>query len=385
MFLELPKENYLDVKHLFKDKSYLNIFRSHLERTPIEKKVFVDNLENPQTAIIYGFPRLFFGGKADNEKFNSEFRRFLYEDLIKEYLNKNQHEVDCYFANDEWLEGVKNVLKEPFFYDRYYYEIKKIKLENWRDLIPENYSLEPVDLSLLEKKHLVNYDWLIEEIEENWVPFEEYLNEIRGFYLLRNNEEIVSWCTLEYLTEDNEIEVGIATKSEFQNKGFASIVGSAAAEYSLTKYKSVGWNCSVGNVGSCKTAEKIGFEIHTPYIKAGCFFNKIDNWIVHGFTQASMKRYEKAIDYYELVLKAIEDKDPEFEEVVVIRDEFPLNVFIFRLATYYAANTDITNSFKTLRKALEHGFKNKKMLEEDELLSSLHDKGEWKEILDTIS
>jgi len=237
----------------------------------------------------------------------------------------------------------------------------------------------------LEKKHLVNYDWLIEEIEENWLPFEEYLKETRGFYLLKDNKEIVSWCTLEYLTDENEIEVGIATKEEYHKEGFATIVGSATAEFALTRYKSVGWNCSVGNVSSCKAAEKIGFEVHTPYIKAGCFFNRIDNWLAHGFTQARMNRFEKAIEHYERVLKAIFEEDPDFEEAVIIREEFPLNVLIFRLATYYAANKDYTNTFRTLKLAIEKGFKNKEMLEEDELLNSVHEKDEWKEILELVN
>ena len=78
MVVELPKEQYRNVKHLFKDKSYLNIFRSHLERTPMDKKVFVDNLENPKTAVIVVLPRLFFGGQANNEEFNSQFRELTY-------------------------------------------------------------------------------------------------------------------------------------------------------------------------------------------------------------------------------------------------------------------------------------------------------------------
>ena len=230
-----------------------------------------------------------------------------------------------------------------------------------------------------------NYEWIIEEIEESWLPFEEHLKENKGFYLVRDNQEIVSWCTLEYLTDDNEIEVGIATKPEYQKKGFASIVGLATAEYALKKYKSVGWNCSANNMGSWKTAEKIGYERHTEYTKAGCFFNRIDNWVVHGFTEASKKNYQEAIEWYERVLKAFVDKDPEFEGVVIIREEFPLSMFIFRLSTYYAAITDIMESFKYLRMSLEYGFNNKSTLEEDELLKVLHDKNEWEEILNLLS
>ncbi len=86
-----------------------------------------------------------------------------------------------------WEEGVKSVLKDPYPYNRYYYEIKEMKLKNWRELIPEGFSIEPVDLTLMEKDYLKNYDWLMEEIEEDWKPFEEGLKENRGFYLVRDD------------------------------------------------------------------------------------------------------------------------------------------------------------------------------------------------------
>ena len=381
MAIELPKEKYREIRHLFEDKSYLNIFRSHLERTPIKKSVYVDNLENPQTAVMIVIPRLFFGGKGDNRAFNSEFREFLFGKLKNEFLDRSQHEVDCYFANEDWKEGVKHVLIEPYFYDRYYYEIKELKQANWRDIIPERYSIEPVNLSLLEKNYLENYDWLIEEIEENWLPFEENLKEIKGFYLVKEDKEIVAWCTLEYLTDENEIEVGIATREEYRKKGFATIVGSATAEYALTKYKSVGWNCSISNVGSWKTAEKIGYELQMQYTKAGCFFNKIDNWIVHGFTQAGNKNYEKALEWYEKVLQAFFEKDSDFKDSVLTGEYFPMRRLMFRLASYYAALGDKKNSFKNLQLALDNGFDDRKLLEEDELLKSLHNDKQWQELL----
>ena len=257
MLEELEERDFHKVKYLFSKRAFINCIRSHLERTPIPKQVFVNDTKNPQTAVIVVIPRLFFGGRADNEEFNKELRTLLYEELVLKFKEKKFLEIDCYISNDVWEEGVKSVLKDPSPYSRYYYEIKEVKLKNWRDLIPEGYSIEPVDLTVIEKNYLKNYDWLIEEIEENWIPFEEGLKENRGFYLLREDEEIVSWCTTEYLTDDNNIEVGIATREEYQERGFASIVGSATAEYCLTKYKSIGWHCTTANVGSYKTINGI--------------------------------------------------------------------------------------------------------------------------------
>ena len=381
MIYKLPKERYSSIIPLFKDKSYLNIFRSHLGYTTIKKTVYVDSLDNPQTAVIVVVPRLFFGGKADNKNFNKSFQKILYNQLIHEFFKQNQQEVVCYLANDEWLESIKNILNDPYFYEYYYYEIKKLKIENWRDLIPPKYTLEPINITLLEKQYLKNYEWLLEELKENWLPFEEGLKEIRGFYLVWKDEEIVSWCTLEYLTNENDIEVGIATNPDYQNKGLATLVGSATADFALKKYNSVGWNCSANNTGSWKTAEKIGYERQVAYMKAGCFFNRVDNCIVNGFVQARKKNYIEAIKWYKKVINLAHKKDPDFETTVVLNEEFPFSRLIFRLSTYYAAIEDVTNSFKYLKMAIENGFNDKNLLENDELIKILHKKAEWREII----
>ena len=381
MVIELPKERYREVRPLFKEMSYLNIYRSHLERTPIEKQVYVDDLENPQTAVIVVLPRLFFGGKADNSNFNSSLRKFLFGELKEKYIARGNHEVDCYYANKDWEKHISNILIEPFFYKRYYYEIEELKFPNWREFLPAGFSIHPVDLTLLSKNHLINYEWLIEEIKENWLPFETHLEENKGFYILKDNQEIVSWCTLEYLTDENEIEVGIATRSEYRKLGLAIIVGSATAEYALSKYKSVGWNCSAGNIGSVKTAEKIGYRVQAEYVKAGCFFNIVDNWHAHGYTQARMKQYESAIHWYGKVVEAYQSNNPETAEAVIKGDAFPLNRVIFRIATFYSAINKKKEAFANLRDAIKNGFNNKSLLEEDELLVPLHTEEEWKDIL----
>ena len=154
MIKELEKKDYKKIRHLFEDRDYVNSFRSHLERTPITKRVLVDDIDDPQTAVIVVPPRLFVGGRADNEEFNQGLRNYIHEILISEYKKRNFSEVDFYFSNDQWELNLPMILEDSFHYDRYYYEIKKLKQEDWKNLIPEGYSVEPVDLTLLRKTYL---------------------------------------------------------------------------------------------------------------------------------------------------------------------------------------------------------------------------------------
>ncbi|UCC18650.1 MAG: GNAT family N-acetyltransferase [Promethearchaeota archaeon] len=380
MIEELEKEDFHKVKNLFNERTFINIFRSHLERTPIPKQVFVDNINHPQTAVIVVIPKLFLGGRADNKEFNKELKKILYKKHILEFGEKKFREIDCYISNSGWEEGVKFILEDPYLYNRYYYEINEVKLKNWRELIPEGYSVEPVDLTVIGKDYLKNYDWLIEEIKENWMPFEEGLKENRGFYLVRENSEIVSWCTTEYLTEDNDIEVGIATREEYQGKGFASIIGSATAEYCLKKYKSVGWHCTTTNIGSYKTAEKIGYERVREYKKAGAYINQVDNWIVNGFLKSQSKEYEEAIKWYEKVIGAATERTSEYLESYFVQGEFLLEVY-FRLSTFYCALGNKKKAVEYLRRTIESGFKDLDQILKTELLKPLHGTEDWNKLI----
>ena len=382
---ELPKEKYRDIKQLFIELYYVNRIRSHLERTPISKKVYVNDLEKPTSAVIYVKPRFFLGGEADNKEFNEDLSSLIYDEIIPEFKRMEFPEVSFNFTNDKWKISLEAMLEDVFQYNRFYYEIKELKKRNWRDYIPKGYSLEPVDLSLLEKEHLKNYGWLIEEIEENWKPFEVGLEENRGFYLVNDNEEIVAWCTTEYLTDDNEIEVGIATKKEYQKKGFAFIVGSATAEYCISKYKSVGWHCSSTNIGSVKTAEKIGYEKKKEYPQIVYVFNKIDALISQGYECFLKKNYEEAFRFFNQVLEISKSPNGEFITSWYLNEGgFTFDRFLFRMASICAGMNEREKTFYLLNKAVDEGFNNLEHLQNDELFQSFHKMEKWKEIIQRI-
>ena len=297
------EKDFHKVKHLFEDRPFIEGLRSMLEEIPVPKHVLVDNKDDPQTAVIVVFRHndlrilVFFGGRVDNEEFNKEFRKVLYEEPILKDKEDKFVEFCCELSTSGWEEGIKSILKDPYLPIRYYHEIKELKLKNWRDLIPEGYSVEPIDLTLMEKDHLKSDMWynylFYGALRIHWFPFEEGLKDIRGFLLVREDKEIVCFCILGYLTADNDIEVyGIGTKAEYRRRDFASIVGAATAEYCLPIYKSIRWVCTSTNVGSYKTAEKIGYEKIGEYKRAIAYNNQVNNWVVNGFLQSISKVLE---------------------------------------------------------------------------------------------
>ncbi|MHA2260575.1 MAG: GNAT family N-acetyltransferase [Promethearchaeota archaeon] len=303
MIEELMEKDFHKVKYLFEEKPFIEGLRSTLEGISIPIHVLVDNKDDPQTAVIVVFWHsnlriwLYFGGRVDNEEFNKELRRMLYEKPI--LIDKEEQLVGFWveLSNTGWEEGIKFVIEDPHPDIRLYHEIKELKLKNWRDLIPEGYSVEPIDLTLMEKEHLKNdemFNWLFYSgLRIHWFPFEEGLKDIRGFLLVKEDKEIVSFCIIGFLTEDNDIEVfGIGTKEGYRRRGFASIVGAATAEYCLPKYKSIRYICTSTNVGSYKTAEKIGYERIGEYKRARTYTNQVNSWVSNGFLHSINKVLE---------------------------------------------------------------------------------------------
>ena len=384
MTKELKKADYLKVINLFNDRKYVNSFRSHLERTPISKRVLVDDLEDPKTAVIIVPPRLFIGGRADNQEFNQDLRNYIDNVLIPEYKELKYTEVDFYLGNDQWEKNILDVIEESFHYDRYYYEVKDIKIRNWKELVPKGYSVKPVDLTLLENTHLKNYDWIEEEILENWEPLEEGLKEIRGFYLVRDEEEIVAWCTTEYLTESNDIEVGIATRYEYQKRGFSSIVGSATAEYCISKYSSSGWHCGQRNIGSWKTAEKIGFERILEYKKASYVFNRVDLWVIKAYWAKQKDDYKEASEWYEKVITSALNQTDDYKESYYLNSDFQIERVYFRLSECFAALKNKAKTIEVLERSIELGYNDIDQFQESNLLYKLFSNMEIKKYLESM-
>ncbi|MFW9851395.1 MAG: GNAT family N-acetyltransferase [Candidatus Thorarchaeota archaeon] len=381
----LPRERYKEIIHLFDKSRFISSFRSHLELISVSKEVFVDDIENPQSALVMVNQMGFLGGKANNNTFNKALFDYFFIEKKEEFIDLYNGSFFFYVESDDWINALYKVVPYPFAEDRYYYEIEELANKNWREMIPEGYTIEPINYTLLDRNYLKNYDWIMGVIEEAWSPFEERLKEIRGFYLLKGNEEIVSWCTTEYLTLENDIEVNIATREEYQRKGFGLIVGSATAEYCLAKYKTVGWHCAKRNIGSIKTAEKIGFKRKFEYRNIGFTLNTIDNLIINGDIYSEKGMFEEAINYYEILLDFYDqDLDDFSSSNYFTKDNLSIDKILFQTAKCFAAMGKEKETIQFLEKAANQGFKNLKAYEEDKYLLSFQIKKERDQIREKI-
>ncbi len=141
--------------------------------------------------------------------------------------------------------------------EKYFYGYQGEDLADKKSSV-NDLSIRDIDRQFLEEEGLENLDRVEEEIEWMWPSLERYHE--RGFgkaALLK--EEVVCWCTAEYVSE-SKCGIGIETLESHRRKGIAT--GTAASfvrdcsDRNMTPY----WECSASNEASVKLAERLGFE-----------------------------------------------------------------------------------------------------------------------------
>lgn len=123
---------------------------------------------------------------------------------------------------------------------------------------PDGYQVRAVDADLLADRTLARPDHIDDWIEDNWGSVENYL--ARGFGLCITHEgRVVSWSLTDCVSGER-CEIGIHTDPAYRQQGLAAMTAAACVRHALTNgFREVGWHCNAENIGSWKTALKVGF------------------------------------------------------------------------------------------------------------------------------
>lgn len=263
--IELAKKDFIRIKPLVQNfMHYLNIpaYLKGLGRG----RIWVDDKSEPNSVVIWDLTNtfLFLAGDAGNQLFNDGFKQLINDVVAPVFLEKK---IDIiYFFPDSvaWEKQLPKIFDKPELgkrlIDHYIYNPDNFhQIKDWRNNLPLNLEMIQVTKKFLGNNHLVNFGTVDFCISVVWQSAERYLQDGIGFCLVEN-DSIASWCTTDYVI-DNNCELYIETFEGYKKKGFASLVVSAVIEESLQRNYTVHWHCWETNIGSVKTAEKVGFEL----------------------------------------------------------------------------------------------------------------------------
>ena len=261
MIYELDKTEYPRAENLF-TKLKTNTAIESIFNYKNEARLLVDNPENPNSIfIVDSWAYYYLAGEAGNDDFNSSLFEFLENDFFPECIRNNYNTGFAFYPDTEqWCDKTEDLFshlnleksgKTYFKYD------KKRFNKNWRDSIPEGFSINRISPEII--KSIEKNQEFVDYIKFAWTTTDKYFDKGLG-YCAVDAENFATICISVFASED-EREVGIKTFPDFQRKGLAYVTACAYIEECLENDFIPVWSCFSDNEVSIKLAEKLGYTI----------------------------------------------------------------------------------------------------------------------------
>jgi RimJ/RimL family protein N-acetyltransferase len=210
-----------------------------------------------------------FGGEPGDAVQVEAWGRFIRDEI---FHTPEGDELDLHVtpAWEAWAATLSAPLDRPTIYwPRRHYECRTLAIPDWASRLPEGMSMQRIDADLLDRvdrgdlkapSHTIGWT------ENNWASRGNYLRCGFGFCTVNDpTSEVVSWSVADCISGDR-CEIGIHTHPDFQRRGLATLTTAAAVDHALTHgFRMVGWHCNEHNLGSIRTAEKVGFTLERTY------------------------------------------------------------------------------------------------------------------------
>lgn len=258
----LPREKYRFVKHIFKELEF-NIVIDSVLCGNTHGLVYVDNLNNPETAVLWDkMGELIISGDSSKTGIMKDIDTLIYE--FKEKAVKREiPSFDLYYSKSftNKLNQIRiDQAKRPV--QRIVFKFINLKI-NWHKSITPNCTIKRIDSKLLNDTSLEYIEHVKGWIHSFWKSENDFISKGIGFCLIENNT-ILSWC-LSVFVSDNNFEFGLATVPYFRRKGYGKLAAAACMEYCLENAITPYWQCDKENIPSLRVSEAIGFEISFQY------------------------------------------------------------------------------------------------------------------------
>jgi len=368
MLQELSSNQFERARHLFQGFDYSLAVRAAIDGNNVGR-IFVDDIEQPRTAFALTVEGYLLAGKHENGTINRALRRFLQEKIFSGEVFVVVDWAMSLAVHPEVWEALLSELiptHEVEKIKRYHYLCRALGFD-WRSHIPEGYSVRRIDRALLDAAADDRVrEWM--DIEAVWGTVDNYLEHGISFAVLYEGE-MVAWCTPDCWA-GGQMDVGIMTHQAHRRQGLASIAAAATVEECFKQgFSAVGWHCNAENIGSWKTAEKVGFERQRAYAYYYYMVDPIDHLAELGWYNYRQEAYGKTVHYYEQVF-ALREDNPDY--------------YYHLAASAWALLQNGEKALFYLEAAADHGWTNWEYTSRQEEFGILHDTAEWDALLARI-
>ncbi|MBN1659479.1 MAG: GNAT family N-acetyltransferase [Anaerolineae bacterium] len=368
MLHELTPTEFGRARSLFEGFDYSLSIRAAMEGNS-PGRIFVDDVDRPRTALALTVEGYLLAGEDGNPETNDALRRLLKERIFAgEVFVNGAESMSLAVHPATWEARLPDLIPThaAVKLERYHYLCRALTLD-WRPNLPEGYTVRRIDRALLHDPHVVFpeevREWM--DIEQMWWTEDNFLARGVSFVVL-HGQEVVTWCVPDCVV-GARIDVGIVTHPAHQRRGLAAVAVAATVEHCLAHgFRAVGWHCNAFNVGSWKTAEKVGFERNCEYAYYYYMYDPIDHLAELGWDYYQRGEYARTAHYY--------------DQVFALREENP-DYYYHIAALAWARLQDRGKALGYLQAAADHGWRHAAWTRGQEELRILHGTPEWEAIL----
>ncbi len=333
--------------------------------------IWVDDVQNPETMLVSeASSNFYFAGYAKNTEFNKAVKKLILERIIPTALSYNQLYFKVYYSSNNWQTEISEIFEKylPVTRGRRVSKFNGGKIPDWKDRIPDGYTIHRINRQLLERDDLKNVESITEEIHGMWISIDAFLENGFGFCTVKEDKEVICWCTAEYVSR-GKCGVGIETiERESRNKGFATLTAAAFVDYCEKNNVIPYWENWLDNYPSIRVAEKVGFEKRADFSVSFGSYDEFIHYFIQGDHCYRLKQYKEAVNWYMKATKVRNAKGWEY----------------YQIACACALAGDTATALRNLNEAVENGWTNVEHMQKDQDLISLHDTKDWEELLAKI-
>jgi RimJ/RimL family protein N-acetyltransferase len=261
---KLRRPDYERLLPLFDDLRY-NLVIDSIVAGNTPAWVYADDLLSPQTGWMWNrMGTMLLAGEPDNNPFNRALSARLVEGVAPDARRRQVPLLTLHYSPSAWEDEVDSLLPgaKPRRMWRRFYVFDQPSVD-WRERLPSDSVVQPIDARLLQRDHLENLDRVLGWIHSFWHGVEDFAETGFGFCLVRDGV-IASWCLTVYAA-GHDVELGLATAPGYRNRGYATLTAAASVEHGVARGFKLHWHCDEQNLPSIRVAEKVGFHNPTRY------------------------------------------------------------------------------------------------------------------------
>lgn len=262
---KIDKRYYKNFYTLFRELGSYTFFLSALDGL-VEGELYADDPNDPTYAIMLTADLYYLAGDISGKDFESEIIDLSQSDVFLE-------NTGLIFSNDK-ITRVREILGEhtyKFLY-RHNYKLNKSDYNAIDRKTVDKEIVKVTPTNIVDFKDYANYEEVYDECMFYWDEYSK-ASRIKFANLLIKDDVILSYCYVcGESSSENSCELGIETFEEARRMGFAELLCNVTAgELFELGFDLLNWHCHADNIGSYKTALKLGFikteESHLAWFK----------------------------------------------------------------------------------------------------------------------